>query len=258
MIVRFISCFIFASLLLAGLIYGQCYDEETGYFPDDQQCDKYIECKDGKLVNVSLCADGLVFVQQSKISNRAICQLPFHTDCGERAKLQEPQPTNHCPRLNGYFKHETDCSKFWQCVNGKAFLNECPHSLAFNDKNGNCDWSSTCITSSKSAQPDGVNDQFVCPQDPSETDFGNYPEPRYPANDCKQFYICLLDPSGKRSARLNSCSYGFVFSDLSKNCDLVEKVPECKDTYNAERDEDREEHHKRQKQSAAVLKPQAN
>lgn len=251
MIVRILFHIAALSCLVA-LIRAQCYDDETGYFPDDQQCDKYIHCVNGKLANVSLCADGLVFVQQGKISNRAICQLPFHTDCGERSKLQDPQPTNHCPRLNGYFKHETDCSKFWQCVNGKPFLNECPHSLAFNDVNGNCDWSSTCITSSKHAQPDGVNDDFVCPQEPSEVDFGNYPEPRYPANDCKQFYICLLDPSGKRSARLNSCSYGLVFNDQTKNCESYEKVPQCKN-YDAERDEDREEFHKRQK--AASLKP---
>lgn len=126
---------------------------------------------------------------------------------------------------NGYFKHETDCSKFWQCVNGKAFLNECPHSLAFNEENGNCDWSLTCKTSSKHAQPDGVNDSFSCPEEPSEVDFGNYPEPRYPASDCKQFYICLLDPAGKRSPRLNSCSYGLVFNPETKNCESYENVP---------------------------------
>jgi hypothetical protein len=78
--------------------HGQCYEEETGFFPDDQQCDKYIECKDGKLVNVTLCADGLVFMPNAKVSNRGICQLPFHADCGERTKLQEPRPTLHCPR----------------------------------------------------------------------------------------------------------------------------------------------------------------
>ena len=98
-------------------------------------------------------------------------------DCGSRVKLQEPQPSNHCPRKNGYFKHETDCNKFWQCVNGKPFQNECPHSLAFNEENGNCDWSSTCVSATKS-RPDGLN-EFVCPQEPDEKDFGNYPEPRY-------------------------------------------------------------------------------
>lgn len=237
------------------LVQSQCYDDETGYFPDDQQCDKYIECKDGKLVNVSLCADGLVFVQNAKISNRGICQLPFHADCGERTKLQEPQPSLHCPRLNGYFKHETECAKFWQCVNGKPFLNECPHSLAFNEVNGNCDWSLDCTSSSKKAQPDGVNDDFQCPADPTEADFGGYPEPRYPANDCKQFYICLLDPSGKRSARLNSCAYGLVFNNETKNCDVPEKVPQCSKDYNAETDEDPEEYHRRQK--ALRLKAQA-
>lgn len=95
-------------------------------------------------------------------------------------KLEQLMNLSDCRHgsQNGYFKHETDCSKFWQCVNGKPFMNECPHTLAFNEINGNCDWSLTCVTSSKHAQPDGVNDEFTCPQEPAEVDFGGYPEPR--------------------------------------------------------------------------------
>lgn len=90
---------VLAALLLCGQTRAQCYDDETGIFPDDSQCDKYIECSNGKLVNVTLCADGLVFVAPSKLSNlRANCQLPFHADCGDRKLLQEPIPTQHCPR----------------------------------------------------------------------------------------------------------------------------------------------------------------
>lgn len=40
--------------ILISFVSGQCYDDETGFFPDDTQCDKYIECNNGKLVNVSL------------------------------------------------------------------------------------------------------------------------------------------------------------------------------------------------------------
>jgi len=230
-----IQCVLISNLL--NLINCQCYDDETGFFPDDAFCDKYIECNNGKLVNVTFCADGLIFVQQSKLSNRAICQLPFNADCGSRTKLQEPQPSKNCPRQNGYFKHESDCNKFYQCVNGKSFLNECPSSLAFNEENGNCDWSNTCVSTPK-AHPDGLNNDFVCPSEPEEKDFGNYPEPRYAhSTDCKKFYICLVDPSGKRSARLNACSYGLVYSEQTKNCETPDKVPECAKTYNEELDE---------------------
>lgn len=122
--------------------------------------------------------------------------------------------------------------------------------MAFNEENGNCDWSNTCLTSSKTSQPDGLNNEFICPQEPKDEDFGNYPgnwlkicllfflnwwtlftsslhiEPRYAhSTDCKTFYICLLDPSGKRSGRLNSCSYGLVFNNVSKNCEEPSKVP---------------------------------
>lgn len=65
---------------------------------------------------------------------------------------------------------------------------------------------------------------------------------RYPhPTDCKTFYICLLDPSGKRSARLNACSYGLVFNNLTKNCEEPSKVPECEKTYREDLDEDPEE-----------------
>ena len=74
---KFLFCCLIQFILIS-LVSAQCYDEETGFFPDDSQCDKYIECTNGKLVNVSICEDGLVFVQQSKFGNRAICQLPFH------------------------------------------------------------------------------------------------------------------------------------------------------------------------------------
>lgn len=50
---KFLLCALIQCILIS-LVSAQCYDDETGFFPDDTQCDKYIECNNGKLVNVSL------------------------------------------------------------------------------------------------------------------------------------------------------------------------------------------------------------
>lgn len=43
-----------------------------------------------------------------------------------------------CPDSEGefsvFFRHETDCDKYYQCANGTPVLKECPEGLVFNDK----------------------------------------------------------------------------------------------------------------------------
>lgn len=53
LIFTLIQC-ILVSFVCVQSVQSQCYDDESGFFPDDTQCDKYIECNNGKLVNVSL------------------------------------------------------------------------------------------------------------------------------------------------------------------------------------------------------------
>ena len=63
----------------------QC-PEPNGYFPDAEQCDKYYDCRDGKM-NEKLCPDGLVFNDFSPQQEK--CDLPFGLDCSKRPKLRE-------------------------------------------------------------------------------------------------------------------------------------------------------------------------
>ncbi|XP_060521021.1 mucin-2-like isoform X2 [Cylas formicarius] len=57
----------------------------------------------------------------------------------------EPSIPNEpeCPAVDGdyptYIPHE-DCSKFWQCSNGEAYLHNCPDELHFNPTLNVCDW----------------------------------------------------------------------------------------------------------------------
>lgn len=69
--------------------------EENGVFADAVYCDKYYECKDGVVTNHT-CDDGLVFDEAN--TNFAVCSFPFSIDCSGREALQDPQPSENCPR----------------------------------------------------------------------------------------------------------------------------------------------------------------
>jgi hypothetical protein len=48
-----------------------------------------------------LCPDGLMFDEDS--TQFAKCSYPFSVDCKDRPETQKPQPSDFCPRRNGYF-----------------------------------------------------------------------------------------------------------------------------------------------------------
>jgi len=45
-----------------------------------------------------------------------------------------------CPR-DGYFPDYDDCTRFVQCVNGEAFIIQCPQNLVWSQEELTCDWS---------------------------------------------------------------------------------------------------------------------
>lgn len=55
---------------------------------------------------------------------------------------EDPIPTLHCPRLNGYFSHEDpkECGIFYFCVDGKFNMITCPDGLVYNERTGICTW----------------------------------------------------------------------------------------------------------------------
>ncbi|KAE8749347.1 Cuticle Protein CPAP3 5 [Frankliniella occidentalis] len=171
--------------------------EPNGYFADAYQCDKYYECKNGKITE-KLCPDGMVFNDYS--SEYEKCDLPFNIDCSKRPEKQTPKPSLHCERQNGYFAHEEAnvCDKFYFCVDGKSNMITCPSGLVL---------------------------KFTCP---NVTDEVGVTHPRYAdPEDCQYFYVCVNGKTPRRSG----CKRGQVFSESSKTCDWPRKVPECKDWY---------------------------
>lgn len=63
----------------------QC-PEPNGYFADAYQCDKYYECREGKITE-KLCPDGMVFNDYSSQVEK--CDLPFNLDCSQRPERRK-------------------------------------------------------------------------------------------------------------------------------------------------------------------------
>ncbi|KAK2727654.1 uncharacterized protein LOC136028558 isoform X2 [Artemia franciscana] len=45
-----------------------------------------------------------------------------------------------CPSSEGLYPHPSDCTKFYQCSDNKAFLQSCPENLVYNEFEEYCDW----------------------------------------------------------------------------------------------------------------------
>ncbi|XP_056643143.1 protein obstructor-E-like [Diorhabda sublineata] len=201
-------------------ISDQC-PEPDGYFADAEQCDKYYHCNNGKITE-KLCPDGQVFNDYS--SEYEKCDLPFNIDCSSRPKLQEPQPSEHCPRKHGYFAHESRniCDKFYFCVDGKFNPIQCPNGLVYNEKSGICSWPDEAKRSGCTSEEVF---EFQCPKVTEEVAITH---PRYAdPDDCQYFFVCINGNAPRR----NGCKLGQVFDDVGKRCTWARNVPECADWY---------------------------
>jgi len=196
--------------------------EPDGYFADAEQCDKYYHCQNGKIVDTKHCPDGMVFNDFS--SEYEKCDLPFGIDCSQRPKLQTPQPTENCPRKNGYFAHKDKniCDKFYYCVDGQFNMITCPNGLVYNEKAGICSWPDEAKRTGCTSEEVF---QFDCPKVDEAV---GATHPRYAdPDDCQYFYVCINGNMPRR----NGCKLGQAFDDESKKCEWARKVPECKDWY---------------------------
>ncbi|CAD6999215.1 unnamed protein product [Ceratitis capitata] len=196
----------------------------NGRFADDDQCDAYLECKEG-VGEEKLCPDGLLFNQRTK--NTGDCTyLPF-TTCKERTRLQPANGTAECPRQFGFYNSgdPKNCGVYKNCAHGEVTLTKCPEGLAFNVESYQCDW------------PDLVAEcdaegflGFTCPPpetvDGAEKEVDTSPEGelryfRHP-NTCKKYFVCV-----NGHPRLYNCGKYLAFNVETKLCDFYTHVPEC-------------------------------
>ena len=81
---------VYCTVLPSSTVLGQsCPPEGVQYFPDNEQCDKYYECRNG-VGSEKLCPDGLLFNDQIT-DGRYPCFYPPEVDCGSRSRTREYQ-----------------------------------------------------------------------------------------------------------------------------------------------------------------------
>merc|ERR1712241_68155 len=194
--------------------------DDTYRTADVEQCDRYVECNIKGEESVQLCPDGLVFDVKSER-----CDYPAKVNCTGRPLLQEPSPSKNCPRANGFFPFPANesCQKFWDCREGKSYLQVCPEAVIFDTH------VDACMTPDQARRPDCKANKFLgfeCPTyKPEETlRFGNHDRLPNPLN-CQQFFSCLR--TGE--PRLGACPRNTVFSSRTGHCADPASVPGCED-----------------------------
>ncbi|XP_065571764.1 chondroitin proteoglycan 2-like isoform X2 [Artemia franciscana] len=132
--------------LIGSLPEYQCPDA-GGSFPW-VSCDKYVQCIDLK-ASLYQCKYDYFFDLRWEG-----CNYPELVDCTNRTlpdgsteaphttTARPPTPTFQCPSANGNFRNPYDCSSYYVCSNGIAFLIKCPSDLVFNIQTESCDYPS--------------------------------------------------------------------------------------------------------------------
>ncbi|KPM03439.1 vesicle coat complex COPII, subunit SFB3-like protein [Sarcoptes scabiei] len=194
---------------VAQSIFGQetkCSNGKARLIPHEQYCDFYYRCQSDGQAILEKCPNGLAFAgyQQGLIDH---CAYPYMVGCpdGVRTMGQAPQQSDNCPWSYGVFAHETSCTRYWQCWNGTATLQQCPHSLLYNEQLHSCDW------------PQNVSD---CQKHPICTDKPNGAVPI--ENSCEKYWLCVGG-----YPRLQRCPAGLAFNLELGKCDLDYTVPGC-------------------------------
>lgn len=221
-----------------------------GFFADSRQCDKYYECRNGTAVE-SLCTDGLAFNEVSA-PKFLRCDSLRDVDCSSRPELQPPQSTKNCPRRFGLFPHETDCTRFWNCVDGISTEVTCPPGLVYSDDKATCDWADLVENTCKSEDLLG----FKCPEASSaelqDGVYSRYPHP----NDCRLHFTCIKGADGARRPRMLSCNDGTVFDPQKGQCTRADNVPGCENYYGPPRERSKPQPQPQQPSSEEVEEPE--
>ncbi|KAF0299849.1 Protein obstructor-E [Amphibalanus amphitrite] len=223
---RLLVCLLVCPAALAANSFNCPPTENTGYFADPDQCDKYWDCDRG-LATARLCPDGMAFSERAR-RNTDPCVLHWLAGCQGRT-LQAPNGTLPCDRQNGYFAHEdpSNCIDYYHCLNNVPSPATCAPGLVFNPRSHGCDWPTD-------ANREGCNtrasvDGFTCPNEIVLNSNGlREQHPRYnDRNDCRSFFVCLEGVTPQKVR----CPLGEVFSENLNSCTLAEFVPGCEDYY---------------------------
>uniref|UniRef100_A0A182NJ62 Chitin-binding type-2 domain-containing protein n=1 Tax=Anopheles dirus TaxID=7168 RepID=A0A182NJ62_9DIPT len=253
------------------------------YFRDRLDCGKFYECNRGTAYEF-LCSEGLAFNEEAKIcepASRVRCppedakekeRSVTHELVSERSDDGHQRPRDsiagqnrtcnickkakqaiarhaNCPTSNGYypvmFRNAKDCSQFYQCDHGTAYLIQCPAGLHFNTRINVCDYPrnvdcsgpvlnpAASTSAPSSSRGPGTNIAATAPScsicqtakhvvhnHPScPTKNGYYPAMFRHRSECSKFYQC-----NNGDAYEIECPAGLHFNTATSVCDYPRNV----------------------------------
>ncbi|XP_039962988.1 uncharacterized protein LOC120776418 isoform X3 [Bactrocera tryoni] len=194
-------------------------------FPNyPENCDKYYECSDGKLVEKE-CGEGNSFnstlgVCEPDVDH--ICWPVVTTECSE---VTTPATVATCDCPGGYKEGELipfpnypeNCDKYYECSNGKLEKKECGEGNSFNSTLGVCepDVDHICwpvvTTECSEVSTSATEATCDCPGGCKEGEL--IPFPNYPEN-CDKYYECS---NGKLEKK--ECGEGNSFNSTLGVCE---------------------------------------
>uniref|UniRef100_A0A182QVB1 Chitin-binding type-2 domain-containing protein n=1 Tax=Anopheles farauti TaxID=69004 RepID=A0A182QVB1_9DIPT len=242
----------------------------NGYYPvmfrNAKDCTQFYQCDHGTAYLIQ-CPAGLHFN-----THLNVCDYPRNVDCngpvlnsaGTRAPNtggsvgSHPGPSsqtcpicqsskhmvrNHhnCPAKNGHypvmFRHQSDCSKFYQCDHGNAFEIQCPAGLHFNTAINVCDYPRN-VDCSDAGAPSVASPGGTSVQSPVVTSPSNAVEPKQHPNcpvitgrqeanywahprDCGKYFGCQWG-----CVEVFSCPDGYLWDEEKKAC-AAERLVQC-------------------------------
>lgn len=226
----------------------------TVRIPHENDCRKYYMCLGHKKVLMEcpiMDADGNILYFNPELH---LCDWPWSFECDlplpgttigkpsdqiQRKKLHKCTPPTKCPRVDQktetvHLPHETDCTKFYKCLQGTKILMSCPveqdgYKLYFNPCKQVCDWPYNVDCYARKDQSTQGSLSFTmdvayptkCPKVDPANDSIVLPFP----GDCTKFYECSR---GKKipmdCPEYNEYHEKLRFNPKTHRCDWPENV----------------------------------
>ncbi|KAJ6222575.1 hypothetical protein RDWZM_001120 [Blomia tropicalis] len=183
-----------------------CARTKGGVIEHEQYCDSYYRCDRNGNPILEQCPNGLAFAGHRR-GLASYCDYPHRVGCPDGTKVmgQAPIKSEGCEWSFGIFAHDTSCTRYWQCWNGTATLQQCPFSLLYNEQLKACDWADNVPDCQKHP---------ICKESPN----GSVAIEK----SCTRYWLCVGG-----YPRIQRCPAGLAFNRETQKCDLDYTVPGC-------------------------------
>ncbi|XP_015180559.1 PREDICTED: uncharacterized protein LOC107068554 [Polistes dominula] len=255
-----------------GEIPDHCPEHDNGkviHLPHETNCSLFYKCDEGRKV-VLPCPPGLHF--NSKLQ---VCDLPQNVNCTKKSdngvdgqeEIETKPPTSqvttttrrpstnrpgipdHCPAHDSgevvHLPHETNCTLFYKCDEGRKVLHQCPPTLHFNPVLQVCDLPQFANCTIKSGNEVEVNQELSDDTAQISSDSVRAPKECPPDDHEKLVHIphetnCSLFYKCNRGQKiLHQCPPTLHFNPHLNICDLPENA-KCESKPQEEVDIDQE------------------